>query len=236
MADRFHREVALWDKIGEWWENAGNQYQSLAQESQITLTQDISPNLPPLHTTPWAMQTIADAILSNAIKFTSYRPNQSGEVHLSVKADQNYLLFQVTDNGIGISSEALPLIFQLFYQQQREQYEQQGAGLGLTIAQGIIDLHNGHIEVKSQENQSTTVTISLPYKPVETKSTSTDKPPVKRDISILIVEDEADLRLALNDLLSLAQHPSYKFHPTSAEDGVEAFTTLREKDTRHHYF
>ena len=66
------------------------------------------------------------------------------------------------DNGIGISAEEQTRIFDRFYQVNRELYEQQGVGLGLSIARSIVELHGGTIEVESELGEGSTFTIVLP--------------------------------------------------------------------------
>jgi signal transduction histidine kinase len=71
----------------------------------------------------------------------------------------------VTDQGRGIPLGEQPYIFDAFYQVNRAHHEQQGAGLGLSIASGLVALHGGQIEVSSEEGIGSTFTVTLPAAP-----------------------------------------------------------------------
>ncbi len=73
----------------------------------------------------------------------------------------------IKDTGIGITSEALPHIFDRFYRvdPSRTHRHSGGSGLGLAIAQAIVENHHGQMYLESQINQGTTVTVTLPIHP-----------------------------------------------------------------------
>ena len=75
---------------------------------------------------------------------------------------KNQVRIAVRDIGLGIPAEEQTHIFDRFYQVNRDIYEQQGVGLGLSIAQSIIKLHHGTIEVESTLGEGSTFTIVLP--------------------------------------------------------------------------
>lgn len=96
-------------------------------------------------------------LLDNSIKFT---PEQ-GEIEVSMKKNENRLVILFRDYGSGIHPEALPKIFDKFYQQDTS-HSTSGNGLGLAIVNKIIRLHNGTISCESIPFQGTTFTVSLP--------------------------------------------------------------------------
>jgi len=105
---------------------------------------------------------IADAfsrLLDNAIKFV---PNEGAEVWVSVTEADGQVRIAIRDNGIGIPAEEHNRIFDRFHQVNRDIYEQQGVGLGLSIARSIVELHQGIIEVESALGEGSTFTIVLP--------------------------------------------------------------------------
>ncbi|AJS60552.1 sensor histidine kinase [Paenibacillus sp. IHBB 10380] len=98
-------------------------------------------------------------LLSNAIKYTP----DGGEIMISASLDSGRCLVRVTDTGEGIAAEELLLIFDRFYKVDRARTrETHSTGLGLSIAQKIVQSHKGTIEVTSVQGTGTTFTVSLP--------------------------------------------------------------------------
>jgi two-component system, OmpR family, manganese sensing sensor histidine kinase len=103
-------------------------------------------------------------LVSNAVKYTP----ASGKVILSLqtlkRSGISHIQAQVMDTGIGIPAESLSHIFDRFYRidPARSQIVNSGSGLGLAIAQVIVENHHGTIQISSQVNQGTTVTVILP--------------------------------------------------------------------------
>jgi len=94
-------------------------------------------------------------IIDNALKFTSL----NGKVNITVQYTKHRITIMISDTGEGIAEEDIPKIFERFY---RKDKQKSGCGLGLSMAQSIINLHQGTIDVKSQLNQGTTFIISFP--------------------------------------------------------------------------
>lgn len=118
-------------------------------------------------------------IISNAIKYT--RAGGSVEITVSQKSAiskgfANYE-FCVRDTGIGISKKFLPHIFEPFEREQNSTTSGiQGTGLGMAITRNFVEIMNGSIEIESEENVGTTVTLSFTFR-VNTKETLTGKEP-----------------------------------------------------------
>lgn len=134
-------------------------FQKKMDEKGITLHTDWSAKLPPVFAAPSFIDNALGRLLDNAIKFS---PLEGGEVWVSARAANNQVRIAVRDNGVGIPAEEQSRVFDRFYQVNRDYYEQQGVGLGLSIAQIIIELHHGTIEVESTSGQGSTFTIVLP--------------------------------------------------------------------------
>jgi len=98
-------------------------------------------------------------LLDNAIKYTK----QHGKISLNFFVEKNKAIFQVKDNGIGISQENLPLIFNRFYQAEsaRTKNNNNSFGLGLAIAKEISKQLNAQLTVSSKVGKGTTFTLSL---------------------------------------------------------------------------
>ncbi len=98
-------------------------------------------------------------LINNAIKFTYPK----GQINIVSRYDSKKVFISISDNGIGISSEDLPKIFDKFFHVNRtNQNLESSSGLGLSIAQSIVKVHNGTIEVKSEFNKGATFTVILP--------------------------------------------------------------------------
>ena len=98
-------------------------------------------------------------LLSNALK---YNP-AGGTVTITVYHDEAQGVFKIRDNGMGISPEDLPHIFERFYRADKSRArESGGAGVGLAIVKAIVDAHWGKLSVTSIIDEGTEFTISLP--------------------------------------------------------------------------
>jgi two-component system sensor histidine kinase/response regulator len=134
-------------------------YRENLTKKNITLHTDWASVLP--HVLAYG-PLIADAfgrLLDNAIKFA---PSEGAEISIRAKEVAGQVRISIRDNGIGIPAEEHARIFDRFYQVNRDLYEQQGVGLGLSIAQSIVELHQGTIKVESALGEGSTFTIVLP--------------------------------------------------------------------------
>ncbi|WP_141992375.1 HAMP domain-containing sensor histidine kinase [Bacillus sp. B4EP4a] len=97
-------------------------------------------------------------LVDNAMKFTE----EGGEISLSCIKNASSIILTVEDNGKGIPQEDLPLIFNRFYQVEQSRSANEGSGLGLSIAQWIVNTHQGNIKVTSEQNERTRFEITFP--------------------------------------------------------------------------
>ncbi len=122
------------------------------------------------------LQKIFLNILTNAVKYTPEGGTIDYIAKTEVKAGKRlYVTIIVRDNGIGISPEFLPHLYEPFMQEQRAGYQASGTGLGLSIVKQLVELMSGTIDVVSKKDMGTTFTVTLP---------------------LPIVEDAADLAMA----------------------------------------
>lgn len=97
-------------------------------------------------------------LLSNAIKFT----NENGKIEVHIKHDDKFVYISIKDNGIGIPKEKVDQIFHRFYQVDSIlSRKNEGSGIGLCIVDEIIKMHNGKVEIDSEENKGTTFKVIL---------------------------------------------------------------------------
>ncbi|WP_245592042.1 sensor histidine kinase [Clostridiisalibacter paucivorans] len=99
-------------------------------------------------------------IAHNAIKYTP----EGGKIKISLYSKDKYVVIEIKDNGIGIPKESLPNIFERFYRVDKARTRNTGGtGLGLPIANQIISLHQGLIDVDSEMGKGTIFHIRIPY-------------------------------------------------------------------------
>lgn len=132
----------------------------LAELAGITLAATYEDDLPEVSADPERMTQVLSNVVGNALKFTP----PEGRVNVHVARDETGISIRVTDTGEGIESAQLPHVFDRFYQAQRSAHSgpRQGAGLGLPIARGIVEAHQGDIVLASAPGAGTTATIRLP--------------------------------------------------------------------------
>ena len=129
-----------------------------AQEQGIVLTH-IFENLKPVQADPKRIEEIFNNLISNAI---NYSP-EGGRVTVSARGLGEYMEIQVEDTGVGITQEELPKIFDKFYRVKNPKTRQViGTGLGLAIVKGVVDAHQGSIQVESVPDAGTTFKVLLP--------------------------------------------------------------------------
>jgi cell cycle sensor histidine kinase DivJ len=132
-----------------------------AREKAIELRNDVSPSIGEIDADRRAVQQVLINLMSNAVKFTP----QGGTVCLTARKTENHLVIDVSDTGIGIDANDLERLGRPFVQ-LRSDYarEQDGVGLGLSIAKGLVALHGGAMAISSAPGAGTTVTVTLPLK------------------------------------------------------------------------
>lgn len=98
-------------------------------------------------------------LISNALKYSG----NDSQVTIAITEDENKTKIIVSDNGIGISDEDLPYIFERFYRADKSRNRMTGgSGIGLTIAKAIVEAHKGSISASSKLNKGTVFTVVLP--------------------------------------------------------------------------
>jgi cell cycle sensor histidine kinase DivJ len=132
-----------------------------AEAKQLTLIAEVPSGLPELVADKRACKQMLLNVLSNAIKFT----DAGGLVRISAREADGMIELTVADNGIGISEHDLPKLGHPFVQADNAyNRSHDGAGLGLSVVQGLARLHEGKLEIASELGQGTTATIVLPLK------------------------------------------------------------------------
>lgn len=126
-----------------------------AEAKQIELSAECDPAITVQHDPKWTAEAIGN-LLDNAVKYTP----AGGRVAVTVRPWQFYTRVDITDTGIGILEERYNDVFQRFYRAP-EVAAQEGVGLGLYLANGIVTRQKGYISVRSKVGEGTTFSVYL---------------------------------------------------------------------------
>lgn len=148
--------------------------------------------------------TILNNLLSNAIKYTP-----EGKINLTLRTVGEYTEIEVSDTGYGISSEALPHIFECYYQAEGK-HQASGTGIGLALVKSLADLHEGVLKVSSEVDKGTSIVLAIQtnntypnalhkdvseVEDIQDKYMTDETEKKKADCPlILVVEDNDDIR------------------------------------------
>jgi len=192
-------------------------------------------------------------ILNNAVKFTD-----KGGVVLTITISDTFLFFDISDTGIGIKQEDIPLLFNSFSQtDMQKNRSKEGTGLGLAISKSILEMMGGLIAVESEYGQGTTFHITIPK--VLGDEAQINKPGKEDfkifapDAKILVVDDNsvnlnvacgllklckitADTAMSGQQAIDMIKETQYDIvfmdHMMPGMDGVEATKIIREMGTK----
>lgn len=194
-----------------------------AQQKGLELACHIRPTVPDaLVGDPGRLRQIIFNLVGNAIKFT-----ERGEVLLSAEVqtcseDQVELLFAVTDTGIGIPPEKQQMIFDAFEQADRSMTRRYGGtGLGLAISAQLVKLMGGHLWLENRTGQGSTFCFTAPFSRQRVTEIGAKRPASLRDLSVLVIDDNATNRRILEEMLL-----SWQLKPTMVSSGQEALASL----------
>ncbi|MEW6650122.1 MAG: HAMP domain-containing sensor histidine kinase, partial [Chloroflexota bacterium] len=137
---------------------AGENFRKAMARKGNTLHVDLPTTLPPFYGNPVQIRQMFEHLIDNGIKYSQ----PGGKINICGELEQNQIILQVKDEGIGIPSVDLPFIFDKFYRASNVNSEVAGTGLGLAIVRSIVESHEGRIWVESIIGQGTTFTIVLP--------------------------------------------------------------------------
>lgn len=170
-------------------------YHSLAYEKKITLAFFSTEEQLEMDFDPDKLQHIVINLLSNAIKFTPEYGSVKVIATKKVKQNMSFLQLSVKDTGMGISEKELPKIFDRFYQTENHTVSYVGgSGIGLSLAKELVELMEGHIEVKSELDKGSEFKVFLPiHKNAPEKYTiQHSNPPITSNTPIQILSQSSD--------------------------------------------
>ena len=155
----YRHSTRIYTNVGEIVERVARQRSEQATDCGLTLAVQSAPDVPPVRLHEAFFADALDRLLDNAIRFSCGRGQQ---VTLSVRSVPGWVEVAVADQGVGIPQAELPHLFERLRQIDRAKLEQQGAGVGLAVAQGLIRLHGGDIDAESEPGRGSVFTIRLP--------------------------------------------------------------------------
>jgi signal transduction histidine kinase len=134
--------------------------QELQRKPGVCVLWQVAPELPALYTDAAKLKTVLKNVIANAVKFTD-----QGSVTVRVGARDRGVEFGVTDTGIGIAPETVPIIFEPFRQADGSPTRRHsGVGLGLYIVRRFLDLLGGTVAVESAVGQGSTFRVWVPVR------------------------------------------------------------------------
>ncbi len=131
----------------------------LAEKKDLTLTSEVSGNLPDVLVDNTQITRVISNLIDNAIKFNK----KGGKISIEAMQKGEFAEISVTDTGIGIAEDNLPKLFDGFYQVDSSSSRVYGGtGLGLTAAKEIIEAYGGKIGVESEPGRGSKFYFTLP--------------------------------------------------------------------------
>ncbi len=148
--------------LNDFLDKSMEQFEKPAQKKSIVLTKSWDKRVTSVRVNEMEFVRVIRNLISNAIKFTP----SGGEIRIkTLLLPGSKVSIEISDSGIGISKELLPIIFDKFSKARRKGIDgEKSTGLGMWIVKHIVSLHGGEISVKSLENNGTTFTIILPVR------------------------------------------------------------------------
>jgi len=135
------------------------QLATVAARAGVLLRNQVGDSLPEVNCDSRRIEQVLTNLISNAIKFTP----SGGQVTVSADAEASRFIFTVADTGPGIPADALPQIFNKFFQvQSSTESGAKGTGLGLAIVKHIVELHGGEVYVESETGKGSRFSFTLP--------------------------------------------------------------------------
>lgn len=179
-------------------------YKELYRNPKVQFVYNIAENLPSVWFDSEIITTILNNYLSNAIKYT-----EQGSITTTVQAEADRCIrISVTDTGYGISPDALPHIFERYYQANGS-HQASGTGIGLALVKSLADLHEAQVSVDSHEGQGSRFTLSLDIhnnypNALHKEDQENEELRMKKEVFpsaplLLVVDDNADIRQYIAD-------------------------------------
>ncbi len=192
-------------------------WKAQAEARGVTITAETElQELPPVFGNAADLREVLTNLMFNAVDAMT----QGGKITLRTRADEAHVTLEITDTGTGMTEEVRRRCLEPFFTTKGVH----GTGLGLSMVYGIIQRHEGTVDIRTELGKGTTFIISLPVRaeaqpPQETESTPAPAAPLR----VLLVDDEELVRKILNEFLIGDGHDV-----TLAANGEEALVKFRD--------
>jgi PAS domain S-box-containing protein len=186
---------------------------------KIHIAKELSPLLPPVAGSASELREVFVNLVNNAIDALPH----GGEIRVKTFMNNGHVVGVVTDNGVGIPKDIQGKIFDPFFTTKGVQ----STGLGMSASYGIIARHSGTITLESVEGKGSAFTVKLPQHEATIRESKDVEilPEQKRRATILVIEDEEDVRELLKDILTDGGHV-VEFS-ADGQKGIELFRQKR---------
>jgi two-component system phosphate regulon sensor histidine kinase PhoR len=145
--------------VRELFNNVTRDWNEKLAAKNLNVIVDLSPDLQTITADETRLQEVFYNLLENAVKYS----RENGQIRLRAAQRGPEIVLSVSDDGIGISKDQLPRIFERFYRADKARSrELGGTGLGLAIVKHIAQLHGGRVEAESELGRGTTIRVVLP--------------------------------------------------------------------------
>ncbi|MDP3718951.1 MAG: ATP-binding protein [Acidobacteriota bacterium] len=167
------------------------------------------------------LEQVVVNLLTNAAKYT----DEGGRIWLSVDLENDTAVLRVRDNGIGISADLMPHVFDLFTQESRSLDRAQGGlGIGLSLVRRLVEAHGGTVAATSELGQGSEFVVRLPLTaPPPVRSLQSLPKATAACCQVLVVDDSVDTADSLALLLSVSGH-----RVRTAHDGPSALAAIAQ--------
>lgn len=218
--------------LGAFVREIGVRFKDLNQNSRLNIRLNIKTGVPELYFDSEVINTVINNLMSNAIKYTP-----EGSITLSLTMpENNTVAIAVEDTGYGIDKDALPHICDRYYQENGN-HQASGTGIGLALVKSLATLHQAELTVESEKGRGSKFTFSLKAdrtypealhkddnqdlataENAEENETTSKEPTEDIRPLLLIVEDNADIRLYIEESL----HEDYRIiQACNGREGME---------------
>jgi PAS domain S-box-containing protein len=196
----------------------------LAESRDLALSVELGREPIFLDADPVRLAQVISNLINNACKYTE----PHGHIWINAKREGEQAVITVRDTGLGIPTDMLSSIFDMFSQVSRSpEHAPTGLGIGLTLVRRLVEMHGGTIEASSDgPGRGSEFVVRLPAlaSPVEqAPAPATTNESLGRRLRILVVDDNADAAESLAMLLQMTGHETYLAH-----DGVEALALAEQ--------